>query len=102
MESSGQGKCRGPGSGEKPSKAAECLSELNRIIEAQHELLERQRARIAELELQVAELRSRNARVHEEYKRHLRTCTLQQQQQHNNRHNISTSAISALTAIQEK
>ncbi|TUN98268.1 hypothetical protein Baya_16981 [Bagarius yarrelli] len=56
----------GSGSVEKPSKAAECLNELNRIIEAQHELLERQKSRIAELELQVAELRSRNARVHEE------------------------------------
>lgn len=100
----GQGSGLGSGSGEKPSKAAECLSELNRIIEAQHELLERQKARIAELELQVAELRSRNARVHEEYERHLRTCTLHQhhqhQQQHNNSHSISTP--SALTAIQEK
>ncbi|XP_047016373.2 uncharacterized protein LOC124628957 [Ictalurus punctatus] len=91
----------GPGSVEKPSKAAECLSELNRIIEAQHELLERQKARIAELELQVSELRSRNARLHEEYERHLRTCSLQQHQHHNN-HSISISSLSALTAIQEK
>lgn len=88
------------GSGEKPSKAAECLSELNRIIEAQHELLERQKARITELELQVAELRNHNARVHEEFERHLRTCPLQQHQQHNN--NLSISTLSALTAIQEK
>ncbi|KAK3547678.1 hypothetical protein QTP86_026923 [Hemibagrus guttatus] len=102
MESPGQGKCQGPGSGsgEKPSKAAECLSELNRIIEAQHELLERQRSRITELELQVTELRGRNARVHEEYQRHLRTCTLQQH--HTDHHSISTSTLSALTSIQEK
>lgn len=89
-----------PGSGEKPRKAAECLSELNRIIAAQHALLERQKARIAELELQVAQLRSRNARVHEEYERHLRTCTLQHQ--HHQHNNNSISSFSALTAIQEK
>lgn len=104
MESpgSGPGSDSGPGSGEKPSKAAECLSELNRIIEAQHELLERQKARITELELQVAELRSRNARVHEEYERHLRTCPLQQQHHQHNIHSISIGALSALSAIQEK
>ncbi|XP_046724993.1 IQ motif and Sec7 domain ArfGEF 1a isoform X3 [Silurus meridionalis] len=97
MESPGSGS----GSGEKPSKAAECLSELNRIIETQHELLKWQKERIAELELQVAELRSRNARVLDEYERHLRTCTLHQQQQHLN-NNLSISSHSALTAIQEK
>ncbi|GAA6079752.1 IQ motif and Sec7 domain ArfGEF 1a isoform X1 [Tachysurus ichikawai] len=89
----GQGQGQGPGPGQNPSKAAECLIELNRIIETQHALLERQKTRIKELQLQVAELRSRN----EEYKRHLRTCSLQHQ--HNNNHNISSSA---LTAIREK
>ncbi|KAK2825651.1 hypothetical protein Q7C36_019578 [Tachysurus vachellii] len=73
------------------------MSVSDRTVLTAHALLERQKTRITELQLQVAELRSRNARVHEEYKRHLRTCSLQQHQ-HNNNHNIS----SALTAIREK
>lgn len=69
---------------ENPSKAAEYLKELNKIIETQQDLLEKQKLRIDELEQQVAKLYHENARLQEEHRRHLATCRLlllQQQQQ---------------------
>lgn len=72
---------------ENPSKAAEYLKELNKIIETQQELLEKQKLRIDELEQQVAKLYHENARLQDEHQRHLATCRrlglglgLQQQQ----------------------
>lgn len=61
---------------ENPSKAAEYLQELNKIIATQQELLEKQRLRIDELELQVAELCKENAGLAEQHQRHLATCRL--------------------------
>lgn len=61
---------------EKPSKAAGYLKELNQIIETQQELLEKQKRRIDELEQQVAKLYHENARLQDEYQRHLATCRL--------------------------
>uniref|UniRef100_A0ACB8EHJ3 Uncharacterized protein n=1 Tax=Sphaerodactylus townsendi TaxID=933632 RepID=A0ACB8EHJ3_9SAUR len=69
---------------ENPSKAAEYLKELNKIIETQQELLEKQKLRIDELEQQVAKLYHENACLRDEHQRHLATCSLlllQQQQQ---------------------
>lgn len=63
---------------ENPSKAAEYLQELNKIIETQQELLEKQRLRIDELELQVTELCKENACLAEQHQRHLATCRLHQ------------------------
>ncbi|XP_032996733.1 IQ motif and SEC7 domain-containing protein 1 isoform X6 [Lacerta agilis] len=68
---------------ENPSKAAEYLKELNKIIETQQELLEKQKLRIDELEQQVAKLYHENARLQDEHQRHLATCRLLVlQQQH--------------------
>lgn len=61
---------------EKPSGAAEYLQELNRIVDTQQELLERQRGRIEELEQQVSDLCAENARLQERYQRHMATCAL--------------------------
>lgn len=63
---------------ENPSKAVEYLQELNKIIETQQELLEKQRLRIDELELQVTELCAKNACLKEQHQRHLAACRLQQ------------------------
>ncbi|XP_041837700.1 IQ motif and SEC7 domain-containing protein 2 [Melanotaenia boesemani] len=63
---------------ENPSKAAEYLKELNKIIETQQGLLEKQRVRIEELELQVTDLCTENACLKDQHQRHLVTCRLQQ------------------------
>ncbi|KAG7478092.1 hypothetical protein MATL_G00076760 [Megalops atlanticus] len=63
---------------ENPSKAAEYLKELNKIIETQQELLEKQKNRIEELEQQVADLCKENACLKDQHQRHLATCRLQQ------------------------
>lgn len=63
---------------ENPSKAVEYLKELNRIIETQQGLLEKQRDRIDELELQVTDLCKENACLKDQHQRHLATCRLQQ------------------------
>ncbi|XP_076132844.1 uncharacterized protein LOC143114890 isoform X1 [Alosa pseudoharengus] len=75
---------------DNPNKAAEYLKELNKIIETQQELLEKQKIRIEELEQQVTELCNENACLKDEYQRHLLTCRLQQGNCH-----------SALGSIQE-
>uniref|UniRef100_A0A8C9S3F3 IQ motif and Sec7 domain ArfGEF 1 n=1 Tax=Scleropages formosus TaxID=113540 RepID=A0A8C9S3F3_SCLFO len=62
---------------ENPSKAAEYLNELNKIIDTQQELLEKQRSRIEELEQQVAKLCEENACLLEQHERHLASCRLQ-------------------------
>ncbi|TDH14426.1 hypothetical protein EPR50_G00044740 [Perca flavescens] len=63
---------------ENPSKAAEYLKELNKIIKTQQGLLEKQRVRIEELELQVTELCKENVCLKDQHHRHLATCRLQQ------------------------
>ncbi|KAI3369243.1 hypothetical protein L3Q82_007786 [Scortum barcoo] len=74
---------------ENPSKAAEYLKELNKIIETQQGLLEKQRDRIDELELQVTDLCKENACLKDQHQRHLATCRLQQ------------GSLSSLGAIRE-
>uniref|UniRef100_A0A8B9HB23 IQ motif and Sec7 domain ArfGEF 1b n=1 Tax=Astyanax mexicanus TaxID=7994 RepID=A0A8B9HB23_ASTMX len=59
---------------ETPTRAAEYLQQLNNIIEAQQELLERQKGRIGELEQRVEDLCEENTRLKEEQRRHLATC----------------------------
>ncbi|KAM9524959.1 IQ motif and SEC7 domain-containing protein 1 isoform 2-T2 [Salvelinus alpinus] len=63
---------------ENPSKATEYLTELNKIIDTQQELLEMQRVRIEDLEQQVTDLCSENACLKDQRKRNLATCRLQQ------------------------
>lgn len=84
---------------ENPSKAAEYLQELNKIIETQQELLEKQKVRIEELELQVTDLCKENVCLKDQHQRHLATCRLLQLQQGN--HNHSSSSSSSLVAINE-
>uniref|UniRef100_A0A8C6TRP9 IQ motif and Sec7 domain ArfGEF 1b n=1 Tax=Neogobius melanostomus TaxID=47308 RepID=A0A8C6TRP9_9GOBI len=67
---------------ENPSKATEYLQELNKIIETQQGLLDKQRLRIDELELQVAELCADNARLQDQHQRHMATCRLVLQGMH--------------------
>lgn len=76
---------------ENPTKAAEYLKELNKIIETQQELLERQKGRIEELEQQVSDLCSENACLKEQYQRHLLTCRLLQ----------GSNSLATLGAIRE-
>ncbi|XP_016337797.1 IQ motif and SEC7 domain-containing protein 1-like isoform X1 [Sinocyclocheilus anshuiensis] len=64
---------------ENPSKAAEYLKELNKIIKTQQELLEKQKNRIEALEKQVCDLCQENACLKDQHQRHLATCRLQQQ-----------------------
>ncbi|XP_059394042.1 IQ motif and SEC7 domain-containing protein 1 isoform X1 [Carassius carassius] len=64
---------------ENPSKATEYLKELNKIIETQQELLEKQKNRIEELEQQVCDLCQENVCLKDQHQRHLATCRLQQQ-----------------------
>ncbi|KAG5274793.1 hypothetical protein AALO_G00140180 [Alosa alosa] len=67
---------------ENPSKAAEYLKELNKIIETQQELLETQKIRIEELEQQVTDLCKENTCLKDQHQRHLATCRLQQSNSH--------------------
>ncbi|XP_027131772.1 uncharacterized protein LOC113744885 isoform X1 [Larimichthys crocea] len=80
---------------ENPSKAAEYLKELNKIIETQQGLLEKQRVRIDELELQVTDLCKENACLKDQHQRHLATCRLQQG-------NLSTLGAIKENVMQEK
>ncbi|XP_051483440.1 IQ motif and SEC7 domain-containing protein 3-like [Apus apus] len=78
---------------ENPNKAAEYLKELNKIIETQQELLEKQKRRIDELEQQVAKLYHENACLQDEHHRHLAACRLQQ--------SVPPAYPGVLSAIQE-
>ncbi|XP_047202966.1 IQ motif and SEC7 domain-containing protein 1 isoform X2 [Girardinichthys multiradiatus] len=80
---------------ENPSKAAEYLQELNKIIETQQDLLEKQRVRIEELELQVTDLCKENACLKDQHQRHLATCRLQQG-------NLSSLGAIKENVVQEK
>lgn len=63
---------------ENPGKATEYLTELNKIIDTQQELLEMQRVRIEDLEQQVTDLCSENACLKDQRKEKLATCRFQQ------------------------
>ncbi|KAM3914807.1 IQ motif and SEC7 domain-containing protein 1 isoform 13-T13 [Leptodactylus fuscus] len=76
---------------ESPCRAAEYLKELNKIIETQQELLEKQKKRIDELEEQVSTLYNEKASLQEEHHKHLVTCRLHQ----------APSASTSLSSIQE-
>lgn len=77
---------------ESPCRAAEYLKELNKIIETQQELLEKQKKRIDELEEQVSTLYSEKACLQEEHHQHLATCRL---------HPAPTATPCHLSSIQE-
>ncbi|XP_072277130.1 IQ motif and SEC7 domain-containing protein 1 isoform X12 [Pyxicephalus adspersus] len=62
---------------ESPCRAAEYLKELNKIIETQQELLEKQKKRIDELEEQVSALYNEKSSIQEQHNKHLATCRLQ-------------------------
>lgn len=85
---------------ENPSKAAEYLKELNKIIETQQELLEKQKVRIDELQQQVSDLCQENACLKDQHQRHLATCRLVTLQQQGNSH--STLGAIKENVIQEK
>lgn len=77
---------------ENPSNAAEYLQELNRIIQSQQELLEKQRGRIEDLQLQVTSLCTENACLKDELQQHLTSCRL---------HHCSSGAVTE-NVTQEK
>ncbi|XP_033939995.1 IQ motif and SEC7 domain-containing protein 2-like [Pseudochaenichthys georgianus] len=82
---------------ENPSKAAEYLQELNKIIETQQGLLEKQRVRIDELELHMTDLCTENVSLKEQHQRHLATCRIQP-----GNNSSSLGAIKENATMQEK
>ncbi|XP_075689928.1 IQ motif and SEC7 domain-containing protein 1 isoform X1 [Rhinoderma darwinii] len=76
---------------ESPCRAAEYLKELNKIIETQQELLEKQKRRIDELEEQVTTLYNEKTCLQDEHHKHLASCRLHQ----------APTASTCLTSIKE-